>query len=156
MGQVSVTLNNRTYRLACGAGDEARLATLVADVKARVDKLSGEFGQAADERILLMAAVLLADELMDVREAHEAMLQAAAEVLRETSQAANATGPAAVAKSEPAKAAATVGTAGDAKARADAQPLSGHPAQPHSGHPAQPHSGHPALPPQPAKSKSPA
>ncbi len=33
-----------------------------------------------------MAAVLLADELMDLREAHEAMLQAAAEVLRDASQ----------------------------------------------------------------------
>lgn len=86
MGQVSVTLNNRTYRLACNDGEEARLKLLLADVKTRVESLSREFGQSADERILLMAAVLLADELMDLREAHEAMLQAAADVLRDASQ----------------------------------------------------------------------
>lgn len=83
MGQVSVTLNNRTYKLACNDGEEPRLALLARDVKSRVENLAREFGQPADERILLMAAVLLADELMDLREAHEAMLAAAAEVLRE-------------------------------------------------------------------------
>lgn len=83
MGQVSVTLNNRTYRLACNTGEEARLTELARDVKSRVENLAREFGQPADERILLMAAVLLADELMDLREAHEAMLAAAAEVLRD-------------------------------------------------------------------------
>ncbi len=89
MGQVSVTLNNRTYRLACNDGEEPRLAELARDVKSRVENLARDFGQPADERILLMAAVLLADELMDLREAHEAMLAAAADVLRE------AAGPAA-------------------------------------------------------------
>ncbi|MEQ1713179.1 MAG: cell division protein ZapA [Hyphomicrobium sp.] len=83
MGQVSVTLNNRTYRLACNDGEESRLTDLARDVKTRVETLAREFGQPADERILLMAAVLLADELMDLREAHDAMLAAAAEVLRE-------------------------------------------------------------------------
>lgn len=83
MGQVSVTLNHRTYRLACNDGEEARLTELARDVKARVENLAREFGQPGDDRILLMAAVLLADELMDLREAHEAMLAAAAEVLRD-------------------------------------------------------------------------
>lgn len=91
MGQVSITLNNRTYRLACEDGEEARLSELARDVKARVERLSREFGHAADDRLLLMAAVLIADELMDLREehralrdAHDAVLTAAAEVLRET------------------------------------------------------------------------
>ena len=88
MGQISITLNNRTYRLACNDGEEPRLKLLAADVKSRVETLAREFGQSADERILLMAAVLLADELMDLREAHEAMLAAAADVLREASNPA--------------------------------------------------------------------
>lgn len=89
MGQVSVTLNNRTYRLACNDGEEARLTLLARDVKTRVENLAREFGQPGDERILLMAAVLLADELMDLREAHEAMLSAAADVLREAASSAD-------------------------------------------------------------------
>lgn len=83
MGQVAITLGNRTYRLACNNGEEARLSALAADVKSRVEGLAREFGQVADERLLLMAAVLLADELWDLREAHDSMLSAAAEVLRE-------------------------------------------------------------------------
>ncbi len=93
MGQVSVTLNNRTYRLACNDGEEPRLTELARDVKSRVETLAREFGQPADERILLMAAVLLADELMDLREAHEAMLAAAAEVLREAAATPSAGAP---------------------------------------------------------------
>lgn len=86
MAQVTITLNNRTYRLACNDGEEKRLQSLAQDVKSRVEKLAREFGQPADERLLLMAAVLLADELWDLREAHDAMLSAAAEVLREAAQ----------------------------------------------------------------------
>jgi cell division protein ZapA len=108
MGQIAITLGNRTYRLACGQGEEKRLELLAADVKARVEKLAREFGQPADERLLLMAAVLLADELLDLREAHEAMLEAAAEVLRETSQTEAASAPkAGAAKSPQASAAAS-------------------------------------------------
>ncbi len=86
MAQVPITLNNRTYRLACNDGEEKRLAALAQDVKGRVEKLAREFGQPADERLLLMAAVLLADELWDLREAYDAMLAAAADVLREAAQ----------------------------------------------------------------------
>ena len=86
MAQVPITLNNRTYRLACNDGEEKRLAALAQDVKSRVEKLAREFGQPADERLLLMAAVLLADELWDLREAYDAMLAAAADVLREAAQ----------------------------------------------------------------------
>lgn len=69
MGQVAVTLNGRTYRLSCEPGEEARLTLLAAEVKARLDTLIGEFGNAGDDRLLLMAALTLADELLDARDA---------------------------------------------------------------------------------------
>jgi cell division protein ZapA len=67
MGQVTVTLNRRTYRLACGDGDEARLQDLSAYVKAKVETLAARFGQVGDDRLLLMAALLITDELFDAR-----------------------------------------------------------------------------------------
>ena len=68
MGQVHIMLNGRTYRLACADGQESRLQSLAEHVKSRVDRLAIEFGQVGEERLLLMAALLVTDELFDVRE----------------------------------------------------------------------------------------
>ncbi len=67
MGQVAVTLNGRTYKLRCGEGEEERLMQLAAHVRGQLETLTAEFGQAGDERLLLMAALLVADELFDAR-----------------------------------------------------------------------------------------
>jgi cell division protein ZapA len=68
MGQVTVTLNGRTYRLRCGEGEEARLFALTEHLRGKVDQLLGEFGQIGDDRLLLMAALLVCDELFDARD----------------------------------------------------------------------------------------
>lgn len=72
MGRVTVTLNNRIYRLACGDGEEARLQLLSDHVKAKIDALTEQFGQAGENRLLLMAALLIADELFEARERADA------------------------------------------------------------------------------------
>lgn len=68
MGQVAVTMNGRTYRLRCGDGEEARLLALANHVKGKVEQLTSEFGQVGEDRLLLMASLLVADELFDARE----------------------------------------------------------------------------------------
>lgn len=68
MGQVTVTLNGRSYRLRCGDGEEKRLLALSSHVKSKVDGLVAEFGQVGDDRLMLMAALLIADELWEARE----------------------------------------------------------------------------------------
>lgn len=68
MGQVNVTLNGRTYRLACEDGQEARFHQLAQDLTNRVDKLVAEFGPGAHERLLVMAALMLTDELFEALE----------------------------------------------------------------------------------------
>lgn len=68
MGQVTVTVNGRTYRLQCGDGEERRLIELATHVGNRIDGLAAEFGQVGDDRLLLMTALLVADELWDARE----------------------------------------------------------------------------------------
>lgn len=64
MAQATVTINGRTYRLRCRPGDEPRILALADRVRARVDALSDEFATAGDDRLLLMAAMMLADELI--------------------------------------------------------------------------------------------
>jgi len=68
MGQVAVTVNGRSYRFDCGDGEEARLTELATFVKGRVEELTRQFGSGG-ERVLLMAALLIADELWDARAA---------------------------------------------------------------------------------------
>jgi len=69
MGQVKINVNGRAYRFDCGDGEEARLQELAAYVKARIERLAQEFGRVGDERLMLMAALLISDELMDARAA---------------------------------------------------------------------------------------
>lgn len=67
MGQVTITLNGRSYRLTCGDGEEARLLQLAAHVETRLNKLMSEFGQVGDERLLVMTSLMVADELFDAQ-----------------------------------------------------------------------------------------
>ncbi|MFC0204906.1 cell division protein ZapA [Novosphingobium soli] len=65
MGNVTVSIGGRSHALACADGEEAhvqQLAQLI-DEKAR---LSGATGQT-EARMLLFAALMLADELLDLR-----------------------------------------------------------------------------------------
>ena len=67
MGEVAITINGRTYRLGAEPGQEPRLRALADHVRAKVAELSAQFGHAGDERLLLMAAMTIADELLDAR-----------------------------------------------------------------------------------------
>jgi cell division protein ZapA len=79
MGQVSVTLNDRIYRLVCGDGEEDRLVELAAYVKSKVEQLRADLGHVGDERLVLMAALTIADELFDARAAGAATNPTSAE-----------------------------------------------------------------------------
>lgn len=65
MGQVTVSLNGRTYRLACNDGEEDRLRALADQVRQKLDTLTEEFGQVGETRLMVMAALMLADDLLD-------------------------------------------------------------------------------------------
>jgi cell division protein ZapA len=67
VGQIAITLNDRTYRLRCGDGEEQRLLELATHVSARVEGLVAEFGQVGDDRLMLMAALMITDELWEAR-----------------------------------------------------------------------------------------
>jgi len=63
MPQVVVTINTRSYAVACGDGEEEHLMRLAAVVDERVTSLAREVGQVGDARLLLMASLLMADDL---------------------------------------------------------------------------------------------
>jgi cell division protein ZapA len=65
MAQVDVTINNRSYTLACADGEEARLRQLAEYVDNRVSKLTKATGMVGESRLLLLVALTLADELAE-------------------------------------------------------------------------------------------
>jgi cell division protein ZapA len=70
MGQVSVTINNRQYRMACEDGQEDHLAGLAHELDARIARLRADFGEIGDMRLTVMAALIVADELAEQGHRH--------------------------------------------------------------------------------------
>ncbi|HJS45682.1 MAG TPA: cell division protein ZapA [Rhizomicrobium sp.] len=62
MPLVNVMVNSRAYTIACDDGEEAHLKELAAHVDAKAREVLGSVGQVGDARMLLMAALLIADE----------------------------------------------------------------------------------------------
>lgn len=75
MAQVAITFNNRSYRFQCGEGDVERLEKLCDYLKDKLDTLMREHGQIGDERLVLMAAFTIADELFDARAGIDDLLE---------------------------------------------------------------------------------
>lgn len=67
LAQVAISFNKRTYRFQCGEDDVERLEQLANYLKIKLDALMIEHGQLGDERLVLMAALTIADELFDAR-----------------------------------------------------------------------------------------
>jgi cell division protein ZapA len=66
MAQVSITINNRKYQVACDDGQEAHLTRLGIYVDKRLNELIAAVGQVGEARLLVMVSLLLADELSDL------------------------------------------------------------------------------------------
>src|ERR1700751_5683411 len=73
MSQVSVTIDGRKYRLACNEGEEARLESLAGMIDDKIGEMRTSFGEIGDQRLVIMAALTIADNLTEARD------QAAAE-----------------------------------------------------------------------------
>ncbi|HEX7533215.1 MAG TPA: cell division protein ZapA [Methyloceanibacter sp.] len=87
MGQVSVTLNGRTYRLECGEGEETHLIALAEYLGSHVDTMRRKFGQVGDDRLILMASLVVTDELWELRRQVQEMKSTLAEARRDRSVA---------------------------------------------------------------------
>jgi cell division protein ZapA len=67
MAQVTVTIGGRVFRLACNEGEEPHLAMLAQSLDTRIDEIRGSFGEIGDQRLVVMAALTIADELSEAK-----------------------------------------------------------------------------------------
>src|ERR1700744_5662712 len=67
MPLVNVMVNARAYTIACDEGEEEHLKELAAHVDQKVRELTGSVGQVGDQKLMLMAAVLITDEFFEAR-----------------------------------------------------------------------------------------
>jgi cell division protein ZapA len=65
MSQVNATIAGRQFRLACEDGQEEHLHALAKDIDQRIIDLRRKFGEIGDTRLTVMAALVLADELVE-------------------------------------------------------------------------------------------
>ncbi len=68
MALVSVTINGRKYRLACNEGEEARLESLAGVIDDKIGEMRAAFGEIGDQRLVIMAALTIADNLAEARD----------------------------------------------------------------------------------------
>src|SRR5215471_4309744 len=68
MGQVVVTINGRAFPLGCADGEEPRIRRLAQYVDGKIAEFVGTHGQVGEARLILLAAIVIADELSDTND----------------------------------------------------------------------------------------
>ena len=68
MGQVVVTVNGRAFPLSCADGEEPRIRRLAQYVDGKVGDFVKIHGQIGEARLILLAALLITDELSDTND----------------------------------------------------------------------------------------
>lgn len=69
MAQVTVRVNGYAYTVACKDGEEAHLLAMADQVEQRINSIKAVTGPSGEARMLVMAAMLLADDLFEARKA---------------------------------------------------------------------------------------
>jgi len=67
MGRVNLTVNGRSYEIACADGQEQQIEALGADLDRRIAGLVARLGQVGEARLLLLGGLLIANELEELR-----------------------------------------------------------------------------------------
>jgi cell division protein ZapA len=67
MGQVTVTVAEKIYRIACNDGQEAHLMRLAAELDKKIGEMRTAFGEIGDSRLTVMAAITFMDEREEIK-----------------------------------------------------------------------------------------
>ena len=65
MAQVNLTVNGRIYRMACEDGEEDHVTQLGERFDEAIKELRGVLGEIGDQRLMVMAGILMTDRLGD-------------------------------------------------------------------------------------------
>ncbi len=76
MAQVTVKINGYAYTVSCDDGQEPHLMSMARQVEQRIEGIRSIGGPSGEARLLVLAALLMADELHDIQ-AEVASLRAA-------------------------------------------------------------------------------
>jgi len=68
MPQVNVTIAGKAYRMACGEGEEPHLEGLARYYDGKIDEMRQAFGEIGDMRLQVMAALMVADEVSELKQ----------------------------------------------------------------------------------------
>lgn len=66
MAQLTVKINGYAYTIGCVDGQEQHLQAMAEQVESRVSKIKALGSQSGESRLLVQAALLMADELHDL------------------------------------------------------------------------------------------
>jgi len=69
MAQVTIRINGYAYTVGCEDGQEEHLEQMAAEIEQRIASIKAIGGQSGEARLLMLASLLLADELHDLRQA---------------------------------------------------------------------------------------
>ena len=73
MAEAAISINGRVYKLACSEDEMPRLHQLSQIVRAKLDGVVAEHGQVGDDRLLLLTALMIADDMLEAREKLKAL-----------------------------------------------------------------------------------
>ncbi len=68
MAQVNLTVNGRIYRMACEDGEEDHVTELGERFDEAIKELRGVLGEIGDQRLMVMAGILMTDRLGDAEQ----------------------------------------------------------------------------------------
>jgi cell division protein ZapA len=67
MAQVTLRINGYAYTIGCKDGEEKHLEAMGAEVGRRIDVVRASAGPSGESRMLVMAALLMADDIFELR-----------------------------------------------------------------------------------------
>ena len=79
MPRVDITLNGRSYLIGCEEGQEVRLRQLANYLEGQVRAVTGRAPLAGEGQTLAMAALLVTDQLFDLKAEFDALAAAASQ-----------------------------------------------------------------------------
>ncbi len=92
MAQVTVRINGYAYTVGCQDGEEQHLLAMAGEVERRIDSIKAVAGQSGEARMLVMAALLMADDLYETDKALKQTRKEAEAAARAAAQAAQTAG----------------------------------------------------------------